>query len=112
MTIPLASGASRCGALCRQGASATHTARRTTPATKAEKVHTQGRLVPDLIVTTPLTLGVANVAERLGVPLHVMSAVPWFPSEVRLAYRPGLPATSQVHISTHTTAAFHLPPLP
>lgn len=37
---------------------------------------------PSLIITTPLVYGAAHVAEALGVPLHVTSAVPWVPSKV------------------------------
>jgi len=40
-------------------------------------------LQPSLIITTPITYGAAHVAEALGgVPLHVISAVPWLPSKV------------------------------
>jgi len=39
-------------------------------------------LQPSLIITTPITYGVPHVAEACGIPVHVISAVPWMPSKV------------------------------
>ncbi|KAJ9513904.1 hypothetical protein QJQ45_020989 [Haematococcus lacustris] len=39
-------------------------------------------LKPDLVVTNPLCYGAPHVAEALDIPLHLVSAVPWAPSEL------------------------------
>ncbi|KAG2441956.1 hypothetical protein HYH02_009750 [Chlamydomonas schloesseri] len=66
---------------------------------------------PDLVVATAITYGAVHVAEALGVPLHVISTIPWRPTqEICHPWARGFGDTLAGHCIALAAAALPQPP--
>ncbi|PNW80878.1 hypothetical protein CHLRE_07g333450v5 [Chlamydomonas reinhardtii] len=66
---------------------------------------------PDLVVATAITYGAVHVAEALGVPLHVISTIPWRPTQdICHPWARGFGDTLAGHCTAMAAAALPQPP--
>ncbi|KXZ43027.1 hypothetical protein GPECTOR_106g121 [Gonium pectorale] len=66
---------------------------------------------PDLIIATAITYGAVHCAEALGVPLHIISTIPWRPTrEICHPWARGFEDTLTGHCSALAAAALPPPP--